>query len=160
MTHSPQKTPKLLITLTLSSSLAIAASAMAATRTHSGPPLTPNSTSLKPETKAETPSKSLPPPTDKTNHPPPNKRIPPLTQSDPRQLLTITQCNGIDGHAHFRSLPQFSDAAIIGIVTRGDPVYLTGQVRGTWLEAIAPLVHVTDQATVTNQWGWIADCWQ
>lgn len=157
MTHSSRKQPKILIMLTLLGSIAIAASAIAATHSSSSPlnPLSPE-----PETKAKVPTKPLPSPTDKTSHPSPDKHIPLLAQANQRQPLTIAQCNGIDGHANFRSQPQFGDAVIIGIVARGDPVYLTGQVRGTWLEAIAPLVHVANQAPVTNQRGWIADCWQ
>jgi hypothetical protein len=81
----------------------------------------------------------------------------------------ISQCNGQEGNAMFRSAPSLSPAVVLGVVPKGEFVYLTNKTAlgdgVSWYEAIAPHklrqnndVSATNQDTRAGQTGWIAAC--
>jgi len=77
--------------------------------------------------------------------------------------ITISNCDGRFGNAHFRSDPTLAKWAILGVVEQGEQVYLTGgtyEADGiVWYKAIAPsAVADPDQQIMPNQVGWIAGC--
>jgi len=77
--------------------------------------------------------------------------------------ITISNCDGRFGNAHFRSDPTLAKWAILGVVEQGEQVYLTGgtyEADGiVWYKAISPsAVADPDQQIMPNQVGWIAGC--
>ncbi len=77
--------------------------------------------------------------------------------------ITISNCAGRLGNAHFRSDPTRAEWAIMGVVEQGEQVYLTGGTYKAdgivWYEAIAPGVAADpNQQIMPNQVGWIAGC--
>jgi hypothetical protein len=77
--------------------------------------------------------------------------------------FTISTCNGISSDANLRSAPTIQPWAVVGVVTAGQQVLLTGrtvQADGeTWHEVIAPTpVSISGTPIQPNQPGWIAGC--
>jgi hypothetical protein len=79
----------------------------------------------------------------------------------------IKTCAGNESNANFRAYPSLDPRSVLGVVTYGESVQLTGRtIQGDgvlWYEAIAPALYPSPDAEAQNrlnagQTGWIASC--
>ena len=70
-----------------------------------------------------------------------------------REKLTISSCNGQPGNANFRAGNE-----VIGIISSGTVVELTGEESGEWVEAIAAYWPTNRAIRETGKF-WINRCW-